>query len=249
MFVFLAVLARVSGMLLIAPLFGARIMPVRVRAGVAFGLAVAVFPAAVMATPVPPTSPLGVGVALGLEVSAGYTIGLAATLLFAAVRTSGQLAGIHMGIGIANLVDPQTMEHITPIAEWFNMTAMLLFLGLDGHHILIRGLARSFELLPAGLGIASIKGMSTVVVAAGSMFSTSVQLAAPVLVILLLTNGVMGVLARMIPQLNVFIVGFPINLLAALFVLGVAHPFIVNFIVSEIGGMERLLETVIVNMR
>ncbi len=249
-FLFLVVLARTSGLMLVAPLFGARLVTPRVRAALALGLAVSLFPAAAAAGggSLPASAPLLL-VSLGVEATAGYALGLVAALLFAAVRTSGQLAGIHMGIGIANLVDPQTMEEITPVAEWLNMAAMLVFLAVDGHHLILLALAKSFDVLPAGAGVLDPDGFRTVLAAAGHLFDTSVRLAAPVLVVLLLTNGVMGVLARMIPQLNVFIVGFPVNLLAALLVLGIAHPFIVHFVLSEIGGMRELMGAAIANLR
>lgn len=250
-FVFLVVLARTSGLMLVAPVFGARLVTPRVRAALALGLAVCLLPAAAVsagAGSLPASAPVLLAV-LGVEATAGYALGLVAALLFAAVRTSGQVAGIHMGIGIANLVDPQTMEHITPVAEWLNMTAMLVFLAVDAHHLLISALAKSFDVLPAGVGVLAPDGFRVVLAAAGHLFDASVRLAAPVLIVLLLTNGVMGVLARMIPQLNVFIVGFPINLLAALLVLGIAYPFIVHFVLSEIGGMTALMGSAIANLR
>jgi len=250
-FLFLVVLARTSGLMLVAPLFGARLVTPRVRAALALGLAVSLFPAAAASAgsgSVPASAPVLL-VALGVEATAGYALGLVAALLFAAVRTSGQLAGVHMGIGIANLVDPQTMEQITPVAEWLNMTAMLVFLAVDGHHLIILALAKSFDVLPAGVGVLDRDGFRAVLAAAGHLFDVSVRLAAPVLVVLLLTNGVMGVMARMIPQLNVFIVGFPINLLAALLVLGIAHPFVVHFILSEIGEMTALMGAATANLR
>jgi flagellar biosynthetic protein FliR len=157
---------------------------------------------------------------------------------------AGQLAGIQMGIGLSNLIDPQTQEHITSLAQWQNLLALLIFLSIDGHHLLIRAVADSFRVLPLGGGIPSPEGFGMVVDLAGGLFVIALKVAAPVLVLLLLVNAAMGVLAKLIPQLNVFIVGFPLNVAAGLFVLTASQPFTVRLLMQSFSDLSGSLATV-----
>jgi flagellar biosynthetic protein FliR len=240
MAVLVLALARVGGLFIMAPILGARTAPVRVRIALVFFLTLAMLPL------VGETPPLlrGAGAftllaMAGFETMIGFTIGLVAQLTFGAVAMAGQLAGIQMGIGLSNLIDPQTQEHITSLAQWMNLLALLIFLSIDGHHMLIRAVAESFAVLPIGGGVPSPAGFGMVVDLAGGLFVVALKIAAPVLVLLLLVNAAMGVLAKLIPQLNVFIVGFPLNVAAGLFVLTASQPFTARLLVTtftEVGS-------------
>ena len=233
-------LARVAGLFIMAPIFAARTAPMRVRAALVFFITLAMLP---ILGAVPPLLVANVGpmVLLGMlafETLIGFTIGLVAELTFGAVQMAGQLAGIQMGIGLANLIDPQTQEHITSIAQWQNLLALLVFLSVDGHHMLIRAVADSFHVLPLGGGLPSAAGFGLVMNLAGGLFVVALKIAAPVLVLLLLVNAAMGVLSKLIPQLNVFIVSFPLSVAAGLFMLTASQPFTVRLLMtrfSEVG--------------
>ena len=239
-------LARVGGLFLMAPIFASRTAPPRVRVALAFFITIAMMPV-LSALPAPPTADMGalvLAAMLAFETAIGFTVGLIAQLTFGAVQMAGQLAGIQMGIGLSNLIDPQTQEHITSLAQWQNLLALLIFLSVDGHHILIRAIADSFHVLPLGGGLPSAAGFGMVIDLAGGLFVIALKIAAPVMVLLLLVNAAMGVLAKLIPQLNVFIVGFPLNVAAGLFVLAASQPFTVRLLMtsfSEVGGSLALV--------
>jgi len=240
----LLALARIGGLLLLAPILGSRIAPVRVRAALAFFLAVAmlpVVPAEAAGTVAVAASPLGLCAAVVLETTIGVAIGLIAQFILGGAQMAGQLAGIQMGVGLANLIDPQTQEHITSLAQWQNLIALLVFLAVDGHHLLIRAVAESFTLLPIGGGFPAAEGLGRVLALAGGIFVIALKIAAPVLVLLLLVNGVMGVLSKLIPQLNVFIVGFPLNVAAGLFVLGASQPVTIRVLESAFAEIPNAL--------
>jgi flagellar biosynthetic protein FliR len=233
-------LGRVGGLFILAPFFGARTAPVRVRAAMVFFVTIAMLP---ILGPTPPAlaANAGLPVVLGMlafETMIGFVIGVVAQFTFGAVQMAGQLAGIQMGIGLANLIDPQTQEHITSLAQWQNLLALLIFLSIDGHHILIRAVADSFTVLPLGGGIPRADGFGIVFDLAGGLFVVALKVASPVLVLLLMVNAAMGVLAKLIPQLNVFIVGFPLNVAAGLFVLGASQPFTVRLLESSFGQLQ-----------
>ncbi len=234
--VFVLALARVGGILIIAPILGSRIAPVRVRAAMAVFLAVAMLPAvpAEAAQAIGgDAGPLQIFAALALQVSIGFMIGLVAEFVFGGVQLAGQLAGVQMGIGLSSLIDPQTQDHLTSLSQWQNLLALLVFLAMDGHHALIRALAESFTLLPLGGGFPTTDGLGRIVMLAAGIFVIALKVAAPVMVMLLLVNGAMGVLAKLIPQLNVFIVGFPLNVAVGLFMLAASQPFTIRLLESS----------------
>lgn len=236
-------LARVAGLFLMGPIFASRTAPMRVRAALVIFVGLAMLP---VLGPTPPAIAAGAGAAVvlgmvGFETMVGFVIGLVAQLTFGAVQMAGQLAGIQMGIGLANLIDPQTQEHITSLSQWQNLMALLIFLSIDGHHVLIRAVADSFAVLPLGGGLPSAGGFGVVMEMAGGLFVVALKVAAPVLVLLLLVNAAMGVLAKLIPQLNVFIVGFPLNVAAGLFVLAASQPFTVRLLETSFGELQTSL--------
>ena len=240
-------LGRVGGLFIMGPIFASRQMPVRVRAALVFFLTFAMLPLLGLTPPVH-AQQAGTAVMLGMlgfEIMVGFAIGLVAQLTFGAVQMAGQLAGIQMGIGLSNLIDPQTQEHITSLAQWQNLLALLIFLSVDGHHVLIRAVADSFTVLPLGGGIPSPAGFGMVLDLAGGLFVVALKIAAPVLVLLLLVNAAMGVLAKLIPQLNVFIVGFPLNVAAGLFVLAASQPFTVRLLEASFSGVGESLAQVV----
>lgn len=246
--VFVLVLARVGGLFILAPILGSKVAPVRVRGAIAFFIAVAMLPAVPAEAAGAIAGDAGairLFAALALEVSVGLTIGLVATFAFGGIQMAGQLAGIQMGIGISNLIDPQTQEHITSLSQWQNLLALLVFLAVDGHHMLIRAVADSFTVVPVGGGFPSTDGLGHVLVLAGEIFVIALRVSAPVLVLLLLVNGAMGVLAKLIPQLNVFIVGFPLNVAMGLFMLTASQPFTIRLLQTSFGEVTTTIAGVL----
>ena len=242
--VFLLVLARVAGLVVGSPIFGHMLVPIRVRAGLALVLAIALA-GALPPVPAPPTSILGLMGTLAVESALGLTLGLVAQFIFAGVLLGGQLAGIQMGFGIANLIDPQSHAQLTIVAQWQQVMALLIFLVLDIHHLLIAALLASFHTVPVGGLLMSAAGLRGTVVLAGEIFAIGVRIAAPVMVALLLANAALGVLARTIPQLNVFVVGFPVNVGVGLLMLGASLPFTFRLLAVRFGGLEPTLDSLV----
>jgi flagellar biosynthetic protein FliR len=239
---FVLAMGRVGGLFLLAPIFGSRLAPVRVRAALVFFLALTMLPvlsaehgAELAAT----ATPLTVLAAMAREVAIGAAIGLAAQFVFSGMQLAGQLAGIQMGTGLSNLVDPQSGEQLTTLAQFANVLALLVFLGIDGHHMLIHAVADSFAAVGIGGGLPSVEGIGMLLVLAGSIFVIALKLSAPVMLLVLLVNAAMGVLAKVIPQLNVFIVGFPLNVAAGLFGMVAALPYAVELLTASFGDVAR----------
>jgi flagellar biosynthesis protein FliR len=234
--VFLLALARVGALFMLAPVFGSQLAPVRVRAVLVFCVTVAMVPLLPLdrgAELLASTSRLGLVGAVAREVLVGSAIGLTTQFVFGGVQMAGQLGGIQMGAGLSNLIDPQSGARLTAMAQWANVVALLVFLAVDAHHLLIRAVAESFNLVAIGGGLPSADGIGLVLVLSGGIFVIAMKVAAPVMLLVLLVNVAMGVLAKVIPQLNVFIVGFPLNVAAGLFGLMAALPFVVQLLVTS----------------
>ncbi len=235
------VVARLGGMMIAAPIFGHQGVPMRVRVAVtvaiAFGLA-GLVPIGAAATIVDVPGLVG---PIALELGVGLMVGLAMELVLSGAIMGGELAGIQMGLGIAQVVDPRTQLQVTPVALWVQFVALQVFLAVDGHHLLVQALLRSFELAPPGTLGLSGREVGGLLQAVGGMFEVAVRIAAPVLGGLLITDAALGLLARAVPQLNVFFMGFAVKIVAGFFLLSAGLPYTVRFIGERLTGVDRLL--------
>ena len=245
---FMLVLARLGGLMVAAPLFGHQGVPARVRVAVsvatALGLA-ALEPVGAAAHVVDVPGLVG---PLVLELGAGLMVGLAAELVLSGAIMGGEVAGIQMGLGIAQVVDPRTQLHMTPVALWVQFVALQVFLAVDGHHLLLQALLRSFEVAPPGSLGFSGREVGGLLASVGGAFEVAVRIAAPVLGGLLITDAALGLVARAVPQLNVFFMGFAIKIGVGFFLLAAGLPYAVRFIGERLTGLDRLLGGLIGNL-
>jgi flagellar biosynthetic protein FliR len=244
---FVLVLARIVGLTILAPVFGSFIVPQRVRIALVVFLTVSMLPAIAAAgqAPIEFHSTTALVLALAAETSVGLMLGLIAQLVFGAVQMAGELAGMQMGLGLSSLIDPQNHDRVVVLAQWQGTLALLLFLTVDGHHVLIQAVAESFHHVPAGMARLSSAGLGMTVAFAAEIFVLALKLAAPVLILVLLTNATLGALGKLVPQLNVMVVGFPINVAAGFFILAAAQPFALRLLETAFGNLGRSLGAVI----
>lgn len=157
--------------------------------------------------------PLLVGACLELFVGATLAFGVFAA--FGAFSVAGKILDIQTGFGMGSVYDPVTRAGAPLFATMLNMVAVVIFFGIDGHHALMRGLAFSLQHAPPGQGFASLSA-EPVIAQFGLMFSLGVSLIIPVLLCLLLVEVGLAVVSRMLPQMNVFVVGVPVKLVAGI---------------------------------
>jgi flagellar biosynthetic protein FliR len=150
-----------------------------------------------------------------------------ANLLFAAVSIAGEMADLQSGLAFASLVDPANEERTAIIGQIQMMIAWLVFLAVNGHHVLLRGMSQSFTLLPLGAAALppSPAGMLSLV---SRTFVTAIQIGAPVLGSVLVADIALGLLSRAMPQANLLAVGFPIKMLAAFAIITLSLPVLVS---------------------
>ncbi|MEE3234219.1 MAG: flagellar biosynthetic protein FliR [Candidatus Latescibacterota bacterium] len=237
--VFLFVLLRVSALLIVAPIFGGRQYLARAKIGLAFMVSLVIFPS-VLDTPfVIPEGLLPYSLVLIREVFLGTVIGFTVLLLFIGIQFAGQIAGLQMGFGIVNILDPQSNEQVSIIGQFLNILATLLVLCLDGHHLILNGLMASFEAVPlAGVVLKASVGQK-IIQLTSTTFIIAIKISAPIILALFAVTVAMGILARTVPQMNVFIVGFPVQLAVGLFVLVASLPLFNILLQKSLIVLER----------
>ncbi len=210
---FLLVLFRVAGLLMVAPVFGSAALPHPAKVGFALVVALLFFPMVDRAgLSVQPN--LGAYLlAAGGELAVGLLIGFAASLLFAAVQLGGQLIDQELGLMMANVVDPVTNEQVSVVAQLKLMLSVVVYLIIDGHHFLLTAVRESFSAVPLlGARVAGGAAMRVSDALMGDLFRMAVQIAAPAMVTLFLITVAMAFMARAVPEMNVFILGFSVRI-------------------------------------
>jgi flagellar biosynthetic protein FliR len=205
---------RVAAATMVTSVFGpAQIpAPVRVLIALVLGTLLASVPGALS---VVPQTPVGLAAAGAIEVAIGAAFALGFLVAYATTQIAGRVLDVQMGFGIAGMIDPNTQTMASLIGTGFGMVAVAVFLGMNGHHELIRALALSVERLPPAAGIAGLD-WSAGPRAAAMMFSYGLALAAPVMCGLLLADIALAVFARSMPQLNIFVMGFALKIVLGL---------------------------------
>jgi len=202
---------RIMAMLVTAPLFGARSVPMRVRVSLALVLSLMMLP---LLPPAPAMDLLGfrMMLALGRELLIGAMAGFVLQLVFAALAIAGETIALGMGLGFATMVDPGSGARVPVVGQVYTILATLLFLALDGHLALMSFMATSFSDTPMGGGI-NFQGFAAIANWGSVMFAHAIMIALPAVGALLLANISMGVVTRAAPSLNIFAVGFPMTLM------------------------------------
>jgi flagellar biosynthetic protein FliR len=230
---FILVLARVTPLFVIAPLFSSQIIPPHVRGIIAVGISIGLAPIALHGQHVPsdPLALLGL-VVEGLLVGLGFAFTLA--VLMGAIESAGSVIDVLSGFSYGQLINPMNNQESAVIARFYSLVGTLIFLVIDGDAWTIRGLARTFQLVPltSGPRLKSLVGGAEQVFT--TVFASALEVAAPVLVALLITDVAFGVVSRVVPQLNVFAVGFPTKVAVALLVVGASLPFTANWISNQL---------------
>ncbi|MBC5785087.1 flagellar biosynthetic protein FliR [Ramlibacter sp. USB13] len=210
---------RIAALLLLTPLLYAVSIPATARLLLVMALA------CVLALPFAETQDVGIHAAGALftamlrEAAIGATLGLGVLLAFAGFSLAGRLVDVQVGFGIAQVVDPLTQSRLPIVSAVFGLLAAVFFFLVDGHHALLRGIAYSVERFPPGSGVPASTAAEPLLRAGAALFTLGFALASPVVLGLLLVDFVLGVIARNLPQMNMFVLGLPAKILVGIFAL------------------------------
>lgn len=217
---FLLVLSRVAAMVGTAPMIGGRAVPNTAKAALALGVTVVLVAARWEELAPIPATLWEVAVGVAGQVLVGVLLGFAAGLAFSALQMAGQLIGLQMGLSMANMLDPAAEHHVALVDQMYSVIAGLAFLALDGHHWLMFALLQTFDLVPLHAPSAALLAPEALIALTARMPLLAVQIAFPVLAALIVADVALGILVRVAPQMNVFVVGMPLKIAVGLFLIG-----------------------------
>ena len=165
-----------------------------------------------------------------------------------AVQFAGEVIGIDVGFGVVNIIDPLSSEQISIIGTFKNLIAVVVFLLVDGHHVVLQTLAVSFEMVPlGGMQFTDLLAQGLIQMTS-RVFVMAAKLAAPVIAALFLTSLALGIIARTVPQMNVFIVGFPLKIAVGMLVLMLSLPLFQVVLVKFFGKLGPNLSILLQHM-
>ena len=219
------------------PLFGSKNIPVLLKGGLLLSVSIVLFPILKLdhipfITEVIPFCLEVIG-----EIILGVAIGLSVRLLFAGIQLAGQLAGFQMGLAIVNVMDPQTSVQVPILAQFNNMIAMLVFLAINAHHWFLRAIVESFRIVPPFEFRFSYSLMEQLMILGSNMFIIAVKIGAPIMATMLITSVALGLVARTVPQMHIFIVAMPLKILIGLLLLSLTVPYLSSFLREVFNGL------------
>jgi flagellar biosynthesis protein FliR len=212
-------LVRPGLLIAAAPPFGALYTPTPVKIGLSVVLGIALAPSVAL--------PGSIGLAalvviIAREAAIGLALALSVRLLMAGAELAGQLAGFQLGFGYAATVDPQTGARNSVVGALYTSLTLLTLLAINGHHALLKALAESYQAVPIGIGHVSSGMAKQIADMLGLLFVFGMQVAAPIVVVLLIVEVAVGLISRAAPSLNLMVIGFPVRLVAGLVALAAA---------------------------
>ncbi|MBI5483554.1 MAG: flagellar biosynthetic protein FliR [Deltaproteobacteria bacterium] len=217
---FTLVMGRMAGLFSAIPLFGGKSVPARIKVVTIFTMTLLFYPMVRSGIPVLPTDSLSIGFLVLREALVGLSLGLLSQIIFSAVEFCGQLIGMQMGFTVATMFDPTMGTQVSIMSVLQNLLAMLLFMTMGMHHVFIRAIVESYSIVPAGSWHMSSGLLQFVISATTGIFILALKLAAPVMASLVAATVALGVMARSFPQMNIFMISFPLSIGLGLLVLG-----------------------------
>lgn len=240
--VLIMITARIGGVFIQAPIFNSRSFPTFAKTSIAIWIAILFWFVTPVHTTLPQTTLMFV-LALVFEVAVGFIIGFIINVIFLAVQAAGEVMDMQMGLSVATALDPVFGSVISVIGRLAFFTALIIFIMANGHHLLLSGLHQSFTVLPVGkLANFTSPQLALQLIGLGSaLWLTAIKLAAPIVLMIFLSDFTFGIVSRVAPQVNVFMLGFQVKPSLGLFGFLMALPFIMKYI-------ERMLEFMAENL-
>jgi flagellar biosynthetic protein FliR len=230
---FFLVLARIGPLFVVAPLFSSKMIPLRARGVAAVALAIGISPLALKDGKVA-TDALSLAGLIGKEALVGFAFAFTIAALFAAVSIAGSFIDTLIGFSYGGLVDPVNGNQSSVLSQMYTLVGVMVFIAIGGDAWVIQGLAKTYDLV----GLTEMPAIGALVGGAQHTFSTiflsAVMLAAPVLIALIITDAGFGVVSRVMPQLNVFAVGFPAKILVGFLIVSASLPFVAGWLGNQL---------------
>lgn len=230
---------RIAAMLVTSPFFSIKQIPSFVKVALSIILGLLVSSSLYTKGINIPKSTFELFLVCGRELIIGAAIGYIANLIFTAIRISSQLMDFNIGFSMSQYYDPSTSGNSTPLERFFNWFALVVFLSFNFHHIVISAILKSFEAAPIGVLSLGDGSFLSVINTFSSSFYIAMQLAAPIVIVLFITDFTLGLIARTVPQLNIFILGMPVKILVGLLAISAILPGLTHMYIKTFENMAK----------
>lgn len=246
--VFLFILARIMGIFIQAPVFSSRSFPAFAKTALAIWVAIILWFVVPINLHMMPQNFLGFIFCLITETFIGFSIGFVCDIIFLGIQSAGEIIDLQMGLSVSQAFDPMFGASISIIGRLLFFMALTLFLILDGHHMLLSVLFQSFKLIPAPalVNLNSPNLAMTVLNATQNLWVIAIQIAGPIILVIFLSDFAFGIVSRVAPQVNVFMLGFQVKPVLGLVALIFLLPLLVQKFSSLLGTMaEEMIKLVL----
>ena len=223
------------------PIFSTKIFPTMTKVAFAMVLSLLIYSVVEIDISRFPDNAIDTGRLIIMELMIGLTLGLVVRFFFAIVQFAGQIVGFQMGFAMINVVDPQTGSNVSIMDQIGYWVCILVFLTMNGHHIMFLSIIDSFSVVPIGFFMLQKVMLSKMLSLGADVFILGIKIGAPIIAALLLTSSAFGLVARFSPQMNVMIVAFPLKILVGLLFFGLLLEVIIVFTSEYISGLKELL--------
>ena len=238
---FAMVLTRISAFFLVVPVFGWETIPMTMKVAAAVLLSIFFSMTSPLAVNAEQASTVQAMLLLGGEATYGLALGAIVSVLFSSVKLGGRIVEDQMGLSMAEILDPLTQELSQPLATLLEMIFVIAFLAANGHHLLIKVIQHSYELFPPGKIPTMAALASNMLEATSMMLIAGLRLAAPILAAMMVLLVALAILARIVPEMDIFFISFPLRIILGLIMLVVFVPFIDGFV----GEMSQLMAKIL----
>lgn len=200
-------------MLLSAPIFSTSQMPPQIKVVFSVALTIVMFPIINVHSLNIPTDFFAFAIVAAKELMVGLLIGFTADLIFTSIQIGGDFISTLMGLSIANVIDPVTRQNVPVIGQFYFILALLIFLFINGHHWLIAAVETSFLAVPIGMEFPQFSEVvQKLLLLSSQMFVIALMMILPIMGILFVTEIALGFMAKVMPQMNIFVVGLPLKI-------------------------------------
>lgn len=221
----IVIFVRVLTIFSVAPIFSSEVIPLQIRLAISLFFAFTLFPFMTDQLAFINLDFLSFVLLIIIEVITGLIIGFMMNLIFFGMQIAGELMGFDLGLNVATVYDPETGNNPV-LGRFLYYTAALIFLMINGHHFIVESVKISYESIPISGFVLSNQFVEKIIKTSTIMFVVAIKIAAPIIISLFLTNIGLGILARIVPQMNIFIIGFPLKIGIGLIIISFMIPFI-----------------------
>ncbi len=246
--VFILILIRISVILFLFPFYGSPVVPGLVKTGLAMVISIILYPVVTVDPALFPVRTINFAILAVGEVIVGMALSYSIQVFFGAVQFAGQVIGFQMGFSMINVVDPQSGVSISVLGQIGYLVVLLIFILLNGHHILLSAIVESFRIINMGNIYLKTGLLDQMINMVSGLFVLGIKMAAPAMAALLFTSAAFGICAKFVPQMPVLIVAFPLKIAVGLLMFGTTLQIAAIMTRNYMGTFRAVLSSILVWM-